>query len=69
MDGFAIDGILLDDKSRSKQQHTAKRIFERLRDEYGFTGGIRQGAWSKDKRHLWTFEHRTCPVARGRPCH
>ena len=23
-----------------KQQHTAKRIFERLRDEYGFTGGI-----------------------------
>ena len=41
MDGFAIDGILLDDKSRpKKQQHTAKRIFERLRDEYGFTGGI-----------------------------
>ena len=23
-----------------KQQHTAKRVFERLRDEYGFTGGI-----------------------------
>jgi hypothetical protein len=36
-----IDGILRDDKSRpKKQQHTAKRIFERLRDEYGFTGGI-----------------------------
>lgn len=36
-----IDGILLDDKSRpKKQQHTAKRIFERLRDEYGFTDGI-----------------------------
>ena len=36
-----IDGILTDDKGRpKKQQHTAKRIFERLRDEHGFTGGI-----------------------------
>jgi hypothetical protein len=36
-----IDRILGDDKSRpAKQQHTAKRIFERLRDEHGFTGGI-----------------------------
>ena len=36
-----IDGILGDDKSRpKKQQHTAKRIFERLRDEHGFAGGI-----------------------------
>ena len=36
-----IDGILADDKFRpKKQQHTAKRIFERLRDEHGFTGGI-----------------------------
>ena len=36
-----IDRILADDKSRpKKQQHTAKRIFERLRDEHGFTGGI-----------------------------
>ena len=23
-----------------KQQHAAKRIFERLRDEYGYTGGL-----------------------------
>ena len=38
-----IDRILLDDKSRPrKQQHTAKRIFERLRDEYGFTGALRR---------------------------
>ena len=37
----AIDRILRDDKSRpKKQQHTSKRIFERLRDENGFTGGI-----------------------------
>ena len=36
-----IDKTLADDKSRpKKQQHTAKRIFERLRDEHGFTGGI-----------------------------
>jgi transposase len=36
-----IDRILADDKTRpKKQQHTAKRIFERLRDEHGFTGGI-----------------------------
>src|SRR6476659_10068834 len=36
-----IDRILEGDKSRpKKQQHTAKRIFERLRDEHGFTGCI-----------------------------
>src|SRR4051812_4955342 len=38
---LVIDRILRDDKSQpKKQQHTAKRVFERLRDEYGFTGGI-----------------------------
>jgi transposase len=36
-----IDGILAADKGGPKKQHhTAKRIFERLRDEHGFTGGI-----------------------------
>src|SRR5260370_23026005 len=36
-----IDRILGDDKSRlKKQQHTAKRVFERLRAEYGVTGGV-----------------------------
>jgi transposase len=36
-----IDRILEDDRSRpKKQRHTAKRIFERLRDEHGFSGGI-----------------------------
>src|SRR3981081_4393494 len=35
-----IERILRDDKSRpKKQQHTAKRVFER--DEYGFTAGIK----------------------------
>ena len=43
LDAFVaiIDKILADDKTRpKKQQHTSKRIFERLRDEHGFTGGI-----------------------------
>ena len=36
----AIDAILEEDKQRpAKQRHTAKRIFDRLRDEHQFTGG------------------------------
>ena len=41
LDGFTdmIDLILEDDRTvHRKQHHTAKRIFERLRDEHGFTG-------------------------------
>ncbi|MCP4330345.1 MAG: IS21 family transposase [Alphaproteobacteria bacterium] len=35
-----IDRILEEDRAvHRKQHHTAKRIFERLRDEHGFTGG------------------------------
>ena len=35
-----IDRILEDDRtSHHKQRYTAKRIFDRLREEYGFTGG------------------------------
>ncbi|HIF09920.1 MAG TPA: IS21 family transposase, partial [Sneathiellales bacterium] len=43
LDGFTgiIDKIIEDDKAViKKQRHTAKRIFERLRDEHKFTGGI-----------------------------
>lgn len=43
LDGFVgiIDQILERDKEvPKKQRHTGKRIFERLRDEYGFEGGI-----------------------------
>ena len=37
-----IDRILEEDKGQpAKQQHTAKRIFERLRDEHGYGGGTR----------------------------
>ena len=36
-----INQILKDDKGRpKKQRHTVKRIFERLRDEYGYEGGL-----------------------------
>jgi hypothetical protein len=35
-----MDTILEGDKQRpAKQRHTAKRIFERLKEEHGFTGG------------------------------
>jgi transposase len=35
-----IDQILEEDKAEGrKQRHTAKRIFERLRDEHSYTGG------------------------------
>lgn len=43
LDAFTgvIDEILAADTDRpKKQRHTSKRIFERLRDEHGFTGGI-----------------------------
>jgi transposase len=42
LDGFTgiIDRVLEEDRSaHRKQRHTAKRIFERLRDEHGFAGG------------------------------
>jgi transposase len=36
-----IEQILEDDKSRpAKQRHTSKRIFERVRDEHGYAGGL-----------------------------
>ena len=36
-----IQQILVDDRQApKKQRHTAQRIFERLRDEHGYTGGI-----------------------------
>ncbi len=35
-----IEAILNDDKQRpAKQRHTSKRVFERLKEEHGFTGG------------------------------
>jgi len=35
-----IDAILEEDKARPvKQRHTVKRIFERIKEEHGFSGG------------------------------
>jgi len=35
-----IDNWLINDqKVKKKQRHTARRIYQRLRDEYGFSGG------------------------------
>jgi transposase len=47
--------ILEDDKKAPrKQRHTAKRIFERLRDEHGYTGGLTA---VKDAVREWRHEH------------
>jgi hypothetical protein len=36
-----IDRILQEDHDRpAKQRHTSQRIFERLRDEHGYAGGV-----------------------------
>jgi transposase len=51
----AIDQILEQDKAEGKKQrHTAKRIFERLRDEHAYTGGytIVKDYVRLRKRHL-----------------
>ena len=43
-----IDQILEEDQGvPKKQRHTAKRIYERLRDEHGFPGGSRPVKWCK----------------------
>src|SRR3977135_3071962 len=51
-----IERILLEDEGRPrKQRHTSKRIFERLRDEHGYSGGItivkEYGLLTREGRH------------------
>jgi transposase len=47
--------ILQDDKKAPrKQRHTARRIFERLRDEHGYTGGL---TTVKDAVRAWRRTH------------
>jgi transposase len=54
-----IDQILKDDtKAPRKQRHTAKRIFERLRDEYGYEGGltiVKQAVAASRRSHAEVF--------------
>ena len=59
-----IDRILEEDKERPrKQRHTSKRIFERLRDEYGFTGGI-----TIVKDYICSVRHRQDPYRPWSAC-
>src|SRR5437868_8822849 len=51
-----IEAILAADERRpKKQRHTAKRIFERLRDEHGYAGGI---TIVKDYVRVHRLQHR-----------
>jgi hypothetical protein len=59
LDGFTeiIDQWLRDDVGQHrKQRHRAKRVFDRLRDEHGYTGGVSArsepsfGVWSRGAR-------------------
>ena len=52
-----IKQILKDDQDRpKKQRHTVKRIFERLRDEYGYTGGLTVVKDYVRELRLWSKE-------------
>ena len=61
LDGFTdiIDGYIKDDKLvPRKQRHTAKRIFDRLKDEHSFTGGyttIKDYVRTHHQRHKEVF--------------
>jgi len=60
-----IDRILEEDKSRpAKQRHTSKRIFERLRDEHGYAGGL---TIVKDYVHERRLRQREVFVPLGHP--
>jgi transposase len=61
LDGFTgiIDSIKEADRSMPlKQRHTAKRIFDRLRTEFGFTGGytiVKEYVRDHERRHREMF--------------
>jgi len=66
----AIDAILRDDKqSPVKQRHTAKRIFERLKKKYGFTGEytiVKEYVRGEEVRGRGMFVPLMLPAARRR---
>ena len=61
LDGFTgiVDAILEADTDPDvprKQRHTAKRIFDRLRAEHGFSGGYTiQTVWKLGRGRGWRF--------------
>src|SRR5438105_2173042 len=67
-----IDAILATDERRpKKQRHTTKRIFERLRDEHGYTGGIGEAlaeiAGVERKIHFIAIDLSHCDACFVRP--
>ena len=65
-----IDQILADDvRPPRKQRHTAKRIFERLRDEYGFGGKytIVEDYVRERRRQTREMSVPRCPIRRATP--
>lgn len=53
-----------DTKAPRKQRHTAKRIFERLRDEHGYSGGL---TVVKDAVRTWRRSHAAAFVPLAHP--
>jgi len=71
LDGFTaiIDQILADDQRMPhKQRHTAKRIWERLCDEYGFSGRytIVKGYVHDRQLSIYQFRHTAQSGGRGK---
>src|SRR5947207_2131518 len=66
-----IDGILAGDEGRpSKQRHTSKRIFERLRDEHAYAGRFGRPGKGNDKGKVeglvgWIRRNLLVPVPRA----
>src|SRR5215831_2743289 len=54
-----IDALLAEDEQAPpKQRHTARRIYERLRDEHGYPGGydqVRRYVFKRRRDHRETF--------------
>jgi transposase len=61
----ALEEILRQDQhAPPKQRHTAKRIFERLRDEHGYPGGL---TVVKEAVHAWRQQHAEAFVPLAHP--
>ncbi len=62
-----IDAILEDDKTRpAKQRHTAKRVWERLREEHQFTGGYTiVKDYMRSATPAWATTHRSSSPLRS----
>jgi transposase len=62
--GWIMETLKADQQVHRKQRHTARRIFERLRDEHGYTGGY---TVIKDVIRKHEIEHREMFVPLAHP--